>query len=166
MTPSNSPEQLATHMIGKHWEDSWTLRMENTPMEFRIAMKGANNQVQAKNMGTIAKEVEAVETTRKASDLANNKKSCAGTQTKEGKKKPTNPTSTLKETREAQRETTDRTMNSKTNTKKKQSEAGTGTRPKIEPPPQPPAQHAGPSQYRKTSTVKEGKTPLGQRNAL
>ena len=57
--------------------------MENTPLEFRIAMKGANNQVQTKNMGTISKdtkrttevgtkdatdamvkEVEAVETTR------------------------------------------------------------------------------------------------------
>ena len=55
-TSRNSPKQLATHMIGNHWEDSWTLRMENTPLEFRIAMKGANNQVQAKNMVTIAKD--------------------------------------------------------------------------------------------------------------
>ena len=75
--------------------------MESTPLELRIAMNVANNQVQAKNMGTIAKdtrrtteigtkdataamvkEVEAVETTRKAVDLVN-KKSCAGNQTKE-----------------------------------------------------------------------------------
>ena len=110
-------------MIGDHWEDSWTLRMENTPLEFRIAMKGANKQVQAMNMGTIAKDtkrttevgtkdateamvkkVEAVESMRKTADLANNKKSCAGNQTKEGKNNPTNPTRTLKETREAQRE--------------------------------------------------------------
>ena len=82
--------------------------MENTPLEFKIAMKGANTQVQAKIMNTIAKdtkrttevgtedateamikEVEAAETTRKAADLAKNKKSHAGTQTKKGKKKPT-----------------------------------------------------------------------------
>ena len=45
-------------MIGNHWEDSWTFRMENTPLEFRIAMKGANNQVQAKNMGTIPNDTK------------------------------------------------------------------------------------------------------------
>ena len=46
-------------------------------------------------------------------------------------------------------------MNYETNTKKKRSETGTGTRPEIEPPPQPPAQHAGPSKYRKTSTQRK-----------
>ena len=45
-------------MIGNHWEDSWTLRMENTPLEFRIAMKGANTQVQAKIMNTIPKDTK------------------------------------------------------------------------------------------------------------
>ena len=146
-------------------------------------MKIANNQVQAKNMSTIAKdtkrtteigtkdttaalvkEVEAVETTRKAADLFN-KTSCAGNQTKEVKEKPTNPNSTLKEMQEAQRETTNRIMNYKTNTKKKQLETGTRIRPNIKPPPRSPAQHAGGKQTQPI-TLRKGKTPIGQRNAL
>ena len=36
---------LAAHMISNHWEDSWTIRIENTPQEFKLAMKGTKNQV-------------------------------------------------------------------------------------------------------------------------
>ena len=79
--------------------------------------------------------------------------------------KATNQKSTIKETGEAQRGTTDLTMYPKTNTKMKQSETGTKTRHKIEQPPQPPSQHARPSKYRTTSTIKKGETPLGQRVA-
>ena len=157
--------------------------------------------------------MKAAETTRKAPNLANNKKSRAGTQTKEGKQKTTpvvpsegnwpcpkpdcgnvkfarrtscnrrkvdqlfvpsegdwpcldpacgnvnfarrtscnrcmanrpsddktneatNPTSTIKETRETQRGTMDLTMYPKTNTKKKRSETGTENKHEIEPPP-------------------------------
>ena len=78
----------------------------------------------------------------------------------------TNPTSTIKETREAKRGNTDRTMYPKTNTKKKRSEMGTKTKHKVKQPPKPSSQHAGPSKYRKTSALKEGETPLSRRVAL
>ena len=77
-------------------------------MEFMIAMKGANTKVLTKNMNTITKdtkrttevgtddateaiikELEAAEATRKAANLANNKKPCNGTQMEEGKQKTT-----------------------------------------------------------------------------
>ena len=40
---TTSPEPLAIHMISNHWEDSWTIRTENTPREFKLATKGTKN---------------------------------------------------------------------------------------------------------------------------
>ena len=134
--PLTSPEQLAVHMIRDHWEDNWTLKMENTPLELKIAMKGPNNQAQAKNTGTIVKDTkramevgteDATETTVKkakvvettvetanSANTRNDENPCAENQTEEEEKKPTHPDKTLKETLEAQRETMDRTTNFKT----------------------------------------------------
>ena len=52
---NNLLEPLATHMISTHWEESWTIRIENTPQEFKLVTKGTKDQVQTKSMGTITK---------------------------------------------------------------------------------------------------------------
>ena len=109
-----------------HWDDEWTLRIENRPLRIQITMRDAHDQAQTKNMGATTKntkrtmevgtqdatevnvkKVEEVDTTTKTAELhstPNDENHSAGNQT--GKeKKPTNPTKTLRETLERQRKT-------------------------------------------------------------
>ena len=74
---TTSPEPLAIHMISNHWEDSWTIRTENTPREFKLATKGTKNQVQTKSMGNITKHTKKdteIETNNSTETMARKKK--------------------------------------------------------------------------------------------
>ena len=128
-----APSDLPRATDSPHDEDEeWTLKIENTPLGIKITMRDTNDQAQIKNTGatthttkrtmeietedaaeTTAKKVEEVDTTAKTAELHNNPKDenhSNGNQT--GKeKKPTNPTETLGETLDRQRNTTDLIMN-------------------------------------------------------
>ena len=66
-------------MISNHWEDNWTLRMENTVLEIKVTTKGIRSQTQAKdtseagtenNTETKAKDAETTEVTKTKSNTS------------------------------------------------------------------------------------------------
>ena len=56
--PATSPEQLTAHMMRNHWDDEWTLRIDNTPLGIKITMRDANDQAQTKNTGATTKNTK------------------------------------------------------------------------------------------------------------
>ena len=81
---TTSPEPLATHMISNNWKASRTIRIENTPQEFKLAPKGTNDQVQTKSMGTITKHTKKItenETNNATETMAGRKETMVTAQT-------------------------------------------------------------------------------------
>ena len=56
--PATSPEKLTAHMMGNHWDDKWTIRIENPLLGIKITMRDANDQAQTKNTSATTKNTK------------------------------------------------------------------------------------------------------------